>query len=76
MAMEMKENSSTFWKYFWLYSLSLQYIPVFHREINGSSTRCQKKLLSFAVTSNFHSVKTIQVSAKKEMSCDKVRQDR
>lgn len=31
--------------------------PVFHREINGSSTRCQKKLLSSAVTSNFHSVK-------------------
>lgn len=35
---------------------SSTYFPVFHREINGPSTRCQKKLLSFAATSNFHSV--------------------
>lgn len=30
--------------------------PIFHKEINGSYTRCQKKLPPFAITSNFYSV--------------------
>lgn len=53
---EIQLEPYTLMKIFWFSSAPLQYFSIFHKAINGSYMRCQKKLPSFAITSNFHSV--------------------